>query len=572
MLDKEKTIPPYFQTEYSIPFCFESGYKILKRYRVLAVLGQGSMGIVYKCQDEDTGIDVAIKALFPNISHDYKIMTFIKSNFQTIEKLHHPYIADLKSLAKDCSNGLYYFVMEYVHGQTLKEWLKDGVSKEAIFRILQQIAEALDFVHKEKVIHRDIKPDNIMITSSGDIKILDFGIATRLKNTPYEQNDKDFCGTIHYIAPELWDSKNNVGASQATDQYSLAIVAYECLFKERPFEAHSRNELYSKISSLDINFPPTALFQERRAFKKALAQSPENRYSSCSEFIQDLSKNPFYTSSKAWISLCLVIIFGVIVYWLATDVTDDKKIPASIPNTPTVSRSLSPRLLIRTQEKIRNIDAEKGLTQGLLQELALKYGFLTINPDFTKDKYDFIIDVKFTGAYRQETMSFNSKIKLHAFSLGADINATYPNGNLISQVTLRSKDYRIGKIGDAQEALRESMHRRLAAEDETSFRTLLLQILECWCREQKEGKSIDICFVNDALDDVDLQKELLMFLKQRNLLVDCVHRSQDKNTGSLWEVRSKLQSTDLSRLVVVLSNEKLKIINVNHSQITLEKE
>ena len=164
---------------------FSVGDLIMNRYKVLAELGQGGMGVVYKCFDETAGIEIALKALPPELSHNTLEMEDIKDNFQLVSKLVHQNIAISKQLEKDNSNGNYYLIMECCSGEDLRRWLrrkrKEGELKlEDVLPIIKQVAAALDYAHEQKIIHRDIKPGNIMIDPAGKIKVLDFGLAAQI--------------------------------------------------------------------------------------------------------------------------------------------------------------------------------------------------------------------------------------------------------------------------------------------------------------------------------------------------------------------------------------------------------
>ena len=151
---------------------FEVGDLILDRYKVLSELGQGGMGVVYKCFDEVAGIEIALKALPPELSHNTIEMEDIKENFQLIAKLVHQNIAISKNLEKDNATGNYYLIMECVEGEDLRRWIRrkrkeNALTVEAILPVIWQVAEALDYAHEQRIIHRDIKPQNIFVSKDG---------------------------------------------------------------------------------------------------------------------------------------------------------------------------------------------------------------------------------------------------------------------------------------------------------------------------------------------------------------------------------------------------------------------
>ena len=146
------------------------GDLFLRRYRVLSELGQGGMGVVYRCQDEVGGIEVALKALPPELSQNSGEMEEVRENFRIVEKLYHPGIAAVKTLEKDAHTGDYYLILELAQGVDLRRWRKQQGGKLSLAQaipLLRQVALALDFAHSRKIIHRDIKPGNVMVALDG---------------------------------------------------------------------------------------------------------------------------------------------------------------------------------------------------------------------------------------------------------------------------------------------------------------------------------------------------------------------------------------------------------------------
>ncbi|MBO5959502.1 MAG: serine/threonine protein kinase, partial [Lentisphaeria bacterium] len=228
-MDLEKTMAP--RRERKTDGRIEAGDLIMGRYNVLAELGQGGMGVVYKCFDEIAGIEVVLKALPPELSHNTLEMEDIKDNFQLVHNLHHPNIASSNTLEKNPENGNYYLIMECCEGEDLRRWIrrkhKDrSMTWDEFLSVIRQVADALDYAHKQRLMHRDIKPGNIMIDGAGKVKVLDFGLAAQIHTsmTRVSMAYRGTSGTGPYMAPEQWRGHPQ-GA--AADQYALAVMAYE---------------------------------------------------------------------------------------------------------------------------------------------------------------------------------------------------------------------------------------------------------------------------------------------------------------------------------------------------------
>ena len=207
---------------------FKTGEVILGRYRVTGELGQGGMGVVYKCFDQTGGIDVALKALPPELSHNSAEMALVRENFQIIEQLHHPNIAAVKTLEQDAQTGDYFLIMECVEGMDLWRWLQQEGGQASLAEtqaVLWHVAEALDYAHSQKIIHRDIKPANVIIRQDGAVKVLDFGLAAQIQTSLARVSQVNYgtSGTGPYMAPEQWRGQQQ---DAATDQYALAVLAY----------------------------------------------------------------------------------------------------------------------------------------------------------------------------------------------------------------------------------------------------------------------------------------------------------------------------------------------------------
>lgn len=272
---------------------FAAGDLVLERYKVLAELGQGGMGVVYKCFDETAGIEVALKALPPELSCNSFEMEDIKENFQLVHNLHHPNIASTNTLEKDRTNGNYYLIMEYVEGEDLRWWLRrkrkaGPLTLEDVLPIIRQIAEALDYAHKKKIIHRDIKPGNIMINADCEIKVLDFGLAAQIQNSVSLISSRlhpNGGGTGPYMPPEQWRGQPQ---DATADQYALAVMTYEMLAGRQPFEnpdlAILREIVLNDAAARIPGLPQDA----QDAIDRAMSKTPSERFDSCIDFVNAL--------------------------------------------------------------------------------------------------------------------------------------------------------------------------------------------------------------------------------------------------------------------------------------------
>ena len=272
---------------------FEVGDMVLGRYKVLSKLGQGGMGAVYECFDEVAGIKIALKALPPELARSELEMEDVKENFQLVSKLVHQNIAICKPLEKDNATGNYYLIMERVEGEDLRRWIKrmrreGSLTLENVLPVIRQVASALDYAHAERIIHRDIKPGNIMIDAEGKVKVLDFGLAAQIHTsmTRVSMVSQGTGGTAPYMAPEQWNGK---AQGAAADQYALAVMTYEMLAGHLPFESSDVAVLREAV--LNAQPRPVEGLPEyaQAAIGRALSKEPSGRFETCSVFADTLS-------------------------------------------------------------------------------------------------------------------------------------------------------------------------------------------------------------------------------------------------------------------------------------------
>ena len=311
---------------------FRPGDSILNRYTVIEELGQGGMGIVYKCRDEIGKVDVAIKGLPPEVSRNVLEMEDILENYQLVRTLRHPNIVGVTSLEQEKfvrSNGNvtlkdepgdYYLVMDFAAGVNLERWRKHNRNADINVKlsILRQVAEALDYAHECGVMHRDIKPENIMVDSDGHVSVLDFGLAERIRTSfsRVSMAVTSRSGTPGYKSPEQWRAQPQ-GA--VADLYALGVVAYVLFAGHLPFDSDDMGVL--RLAVLNDPVPPIYGMSSHfnAALRRALAKKPEERFRSCIEFV-DALEGKAARSSWPWKQvvggLSAVVLIGFVA-WLA---------------------------------------------------------------------------------------------------------------------------------------------------------------------------------------------------------------------------------------------------------------
>lgn len=264
------------------------GSYLADRYEILDKIGTGGMSDVYKAMDHILGREVAVKVLKQEFAEDVTFVTKFRSEAQSAAGLEHPNIVNIYDVGSE--NGMYYIVMEYVEGITLKTYIeKKGQLnfKEAI-SIAIQVGRGIEAAHNKGIIHRDIKPQNIIISTEGKVKVTDFGIA---RATSSNTIHADVMGSVHYASPE---QARNGYVDGKSDIYSLGIVMYEMVTGRVPFDGdttvavalqHLQEEMVAPSA-----YAPDLPISLEKIILKCTMKSPDRRYAAIEDLLLDLKK------------------------------------------------------------------------------------------------------------------------------------------------------------------------------------------------------------------------------------------------------------------------------------------
>lgn len=264
------------------------GQKISDRYQIIKAIGEGGMANVYLAYDTILDRDVAVKVLRGDLANDEKFVRRFQREALSASSLTHPNIVEVYDVGED--HGQYYIVMEYVEGRHLKDLIKKRgkLTLSEVIDIMLQITDGMSVAHDSYIIHRDIKPQNIMILENGLVKIMDFGIAMAMNSTQLTQTNS-VMGSVHYLPPE---QANGKGSTLQSDIYSMGIVMYELLTGKLPYKGDNAVEIALKhlkepLPSIRDELPNIPQSVENIIIK-ATAKNPKNRYADAREMHNDL--------------------------------------------------------------------------------------------------------------------------------------------------------------------------------------------------------------------------------------------------------------------------------------------
>lgn len=271
------------------------GTLLLNRYKVLEKIGEGGMGVVYKAKCTLLNRYVAIKILKTEFMDNNDFITRLKREANSIGSLSHPNIVNVYDFGSE--NNINFIVMEYIIGKTLKQLIKENVRLNTLnaLDIALQITKALEYAHRNNIIHRDIKPDNILITEDNLVKLTDFGIA-KVTDSATITNSSKILGSAHYFSPE--QAKGNF-VDYRTDIYALGAVMYEMFTGQVPFNGENSISIAMMHIQKPV-VPPNKIFAPipeniNTVILKALEKEPINRFQTAIELahiLTEIKENP----------------------------------------------------------------------------------------------------------------------------------------------------------------------------------------------------------------------------------------------------------------------------------------
>lgn len=338
------------------------------RYLLKDKVGNGGMASVYRAQDQVLDRTVAVKIMLPQYAGDATFAARFKQEAQAAAGLQSPYIVGVYDWGKD--GDTYYIVMEYLRGTDLKSGVRShgALDPKKVAQIGSQICGALSVAHKHEIIHRDIKPQNIMVLPDGNIKVMDFGIA-RAKNSHLTQ-DNNVLGTAHYVSPEQTRGQE-LGAT--SDIYSLGVVMYECATGRVPFDGDDAisvalkqvNELPVPPSQVNPGVDPAL----ERIILKCMEKDPANRFQTADELRQVL--NAYAAGRAVDVAEPTRVIAGAAMGGTETRVMSDATQAMVRPTAAPGSTAAGPRVAASSPRSQAGYEEPKKSNAGKIAAIAI---------------------------------------------------------------------------------------------------------------------------------------------------------------------------------------------------------
>lgn len=375
------------------------------RYEIIELIGSGGMANVYKALCHRLNRYDAVKIMRDETAANTELRRRFRAESQAVAMLSHPNIVSVYDVSHN--DDVEYIVMELIDGITLKQYLqkKSVLDPAEVLDFTIQTAKALEHAHSKGIIHRDIKPQNIMLLKDGMIKVADFGIAS-LENT-IEENNGETVGSVHYIAPE---QARGEAPDARSDIYSLGIVMYEMLTGRLPYVGNSDVEVAVKHMNTDPVTPrdivPSIPEELERICLKAMNSNIDERYQTASEMLADLEQ---YKAQS-----------------LAAHVLEDSEAVLIDSEEP-------PRRRAQRSRRSKKIALSSGILAVLLFVII---GFVFLNGYFLKDLFSDPVKVKvdnFVGRYYEDVINDKDYKKIYDFKVTFKVDLEHEYGIILSQ-------------------------------------------------------------------------------------------------------------------------------------------
>jgi len=321
------------------------------KYEILDEVGRGGFAVVYKARDTELNHIVALKVLHPQLTTDPQFVRRFHQEAEAAAKIEHPHIVTIYDVGEEA--GQYYLAMTLLPGRTLDKWLVGGpLPTEQAISIVEQIAGALDAIHAQGLVHRDVKPGNIMVDDAGQATLLDFGIVRAAEGTQITKT-MAVLGTPTYMAPEQAEPEGAADVDWRADVYALGVVAYEMLVGRPPFIGKSSTAvLYKHVheappapTRLNPALPPRL----GPVLLKALAKRREDRFQRAGAFAAELRRaqgaRPPTAFPKQWVLVAALALIGVTLLSMLFLGWATGRGPLGVflwTKTPTVTPTLTP--------------------------------------------------------------------------------------------------------------------------------------------------------------------------------------------------------------------------------------
>ena len=462
------------------------------RYEIEEIIGSGGMAIVYKATDRLLNRYVAIKMLREELKDDKEFVERFRVEAQSAASLNHSNIVSVYDVGQE--NGMDYFVMEYIDGSTLKERIQAGpIGWKTACKYAAQICDAIEHAHRKNIVHRDIKPHNIMLTKDDTIKVTDFGIARAVSSSTIVRQG-NVIGSVHYFSPE---QACGGAVDFKSDIYSIGVVLYEMLTGRVPFDAENPVAVAKMQVDMQPEPPeilnPTIPKQLGEIVLKAMSKQPAKRYASAADFAEDLRKvvvspasvviadedatkfipvinpnvqpreaAPFRENiqpsnepkaeekgkknyAAAWIASAAVLIICVftVFYFIGSSAKNDEDIPYLVgKDYQKVVKEYTDESFKIELESEKNSDEEAGTIISQKPETGKVSNTPVIKVVVSKGKGSIVLD-NYVGKDVDEVRKELKALKFTNVSVEYDSHATYPKNTVYKQSPGKGSNVRI---------------------------------------------------------------------------------------------------------------------------------